>query len=60
MEYPYGKLCICLDPKDLEKVIIRENHKSLIFKEIMHNLTGSTTYSKLDIKKGFWYMHPDQ
>ena len=37
-----GKLRICLDPKDLNKVITRENHKAPTLKEIAHVLTGAT------------------
>ena len=37
-----GKLRICLDPKDLNKAIIRENHKAPTLKEIAHVLTGAT------------------
>ena len=37
-----GKLRICLDPKDLNKAIIHENHKAPTFKEIAHVLTGAT------------------
>ena len=31
---PNGKLRICLDPKDLNKVIIQEHHKAPTLKEI--------------------------
>ena len=34
-----GKLRICLDPKDLNKTIICENHKAPTLKEIAHVLT---------------------
>ena len=36
-----GKLRICLDPKDLNKAIICENHKAPTLKEIAHVLTGA-------------------
>ena len=52
-----GKLRICLDPKDLNKAIICENHKAPTFKEIAHVLTGATKFSKVDGNKAFFGMH---
>ena len=58
--YPYkpdGTLCICLDPKDLNKAIIREYYKAPTLKEISHKLAAATIFSKLDAKDGFWSIH---
>ena len=52
-----GKLRICLDPKDLNKAIIHENHKAPTLEEIAHVLTGATKFSKVDGKKAFFGMH---
>ena len=52
-----GKLRICLDPKDLNKAIIHENHKAPTLKEIAHVLTGATRFSKVDGNKAFFGMH---
>ena len=54
---PNGKLRICLDPKDLNKAIIRENHKAPTLEEIAHVLTGATRFSKVDGNKAFFGMH---
>ena len=54
---PNGKLRICLDPKDLNKAIIRENHKAPTLEEIAHDLTGATKFSKVDGNKAFFGMH---
>ena len=54
---PNSKLRICLDPKDLSKVIIQENHKALTLEEIAHVLTGATKFSKVDGNKAFFGMH---
>ena len=56
---PDGTLCICLDPKDLNKTIIREHYKAPTFEEISHKLAGATIFSKLDAKDGFWSIHLD-
>ena len=52
---PNSKLRICLDPNDLNKAIIRENHKAPTLEEIAHILTGATKFSKVDGNKSFWY-----
>ena len=41
-----AKLRLCLDPKDLNKAIIHDNHKAPTLKEIAHVLTGATKFSK--------------
>ena len=56
---PDGTLCICLDPNDLNKAIIREHYKALTLDEISHKLAGATIFSKLDAKDGFWSVHLD-
>ena len=52
-----GKLRICLDPKDLNKAIICENHKAPTLEEIAHILMGATKFSKVDSNKAFFGMH---
>ena len=52
-----SKLRMCLDPKDLNKAIICENHKALTLEEIAHVLTGATRFSKVDGNKAFFGMH---
>ena len=52
-----GKLRICLDPKDLNKTVIHENHKAPTLEEIAHILMGATKFSKVDGNKAFFGMH---
>ena len=56
---PNGLLHICLDPRDLNKAIIREHYKAPTLDEISHKLSGATVFSKLDAKDGFWSIHLD-
>ena len=51
---PNGDLRICLDPKDLNKAIIREHYKAPTLEEITHKLCGATKFSKVDCYKGFF------
>ena len=57
---PDGSLHICLDPKDLNKAIVREHYKAPTLDEITHRLSGATCFSKLDAKDGFWSIHLDE
>ena len=57
---PDGSLCICLDPKDLNKAILQEHYKASTLDEITHCLSGATCFSKLDAKDGFWSIHLDE
>ena len=52
-----GKIRICLDPKDLNKAIIRECHKCPTLEEIAHRLSGSAVYTKIDAMKAFMQLH---
>ncbi len=52
-----GKLRVCLDPKDLNRAIIRENHKPPTLEEIAHELAGSKVFSKMEGNKAFLAMH---
>ena len=56
---PNGSLCICLDPHNLNKAIIRQHYKAPTSEEISHKLSGATVFSKLDAKDGFWSIHLD-
>ena len=50
----YGKLRICLDPKDVNRYIKRDHHHTPTLEEITHKLSGSTVFSKMDAKHGYW------
>ena len=41
---PHGTICICLDPKELNKTMIREHYKAPTLKEISHKLAGATIF----------------
>ena len=57
LKKPNSKLRICLDPKGLNKAIIRENHKAPTLEEIAHILTGAMRFLKVDRNKAFFRMH---
>ena len=54
---PNGEVRVCLDPSNLNKVIIREHHKPMMVEEIAHELAGVTVYTKADALKAFLQIH---
>lgn len=43
-----GKLQVCLDPRDLNRAILRPHYPMKTLEDIIPNLTGSRYFSKLD------------
>ena len=60
VEKPDGSLQICLDPRDLNKAIKREDYKLAAFDEIASTLSGATRFTKLDANKGYWQLNKVQ
>lgn len=54
MDKKNGKLRICLDPRDLNRAILREHFKLPTQKEIMSQFADAKYFSKLDASSGFW------
>ena len=57
---PDSNLRVCLDPKDLNKVIKRTYHKITTIEEVTHAFAGSKFFSKLDSKSAFWCIRLDE
>jgi hypothetical protein len=57
---PNGRWRICLDPKDLNKAIKRTRSHTPTLEEISHKLGGSTVFSKLDARHGYWSIVLDE
>ena len=54
---PSGEVRPCLDVRDLNKAIIRENHKPQMVEEITHQLVGVVIFTKADTLKAFLQVH---
>ena len=52
-----GEVRPCLDVRDLNKAIIRENHKPQTVEEIAHQLAGAVVFIKADALKAFLQVH---
>ena len=55
-----GRLCICLDPKDLNCAIQRENYQLPTIEDITTCLHGAKVFTIMDVKNGFWYINLDE
>lgn len=51
-----GKLRICLYPTDLNKVLLRRRYLLKTLEEIVAQVRGSTVFTLLYFKKGFWQL----
>lgn len=59
-ERPDGRMRICLDPTDLNRVIKREHYAAAVVQDKAHLLNGSDTFTKLDLKDGYWHVKLDE
>ena len=55
-----GSLRICLDPKDLNKAILREHYPLPTIEDIATRLHGAKVFTILDVSKGFWHVPLDE
>ena len=49
-----GKLRLRLNPKDLNRAIMRCHYKTPTMEELAHKLSDAQHFSKLDAKNGYW------
>ena len=57
---PNGRWRMCLDPKDLNRAVKRSHHHTPTLDEMTHKLKGSTVFSKLDARRGYWSVILDE
>ena len=55
-----GRLRLCLDPKDLNKAILREHYPLPTIEEVATRLCGAKCFSILDVRNGFWHIPLDE
>ena len=49
-----GELCLCLDPRDLNRAIHCNHHKMPTVKEVAHKFANSHYFTKLNAHHGYW------
>ena len=55
-----GKLCLCLDPHDLNEAICHDHHKMPTVEEVSHEFVHSCFFTKLDAHHWYWSIVPNQ
>ena len=60
VEKPNGKLCVCLDPRDLNQAIKRQHYQLPTAKDILSQMAGAKYFSKLDASSGYWQLKFDE
>ena len=56
---PDGDIRVCVDMRRANEAIERERHPIPTMEEVLHDLNGSTVFSKLDLKSGFHQVELD-
>ena len=54
-----GDLRICLDPKELNKALLRERFQIPILDDVLHELGQSKVFTKADLSRGYWHVQLD-
>lgn len=54
-----GRLRICIDPRELNKALIRERYTMPILEESLHELGNSQIFTKVDLSSGYWHVQLD-
>ena len=57
---PDGDIRICVDMRRANEAIERERHPIPTIEEVLHDLNGSTVFSKLDLRWGFHQIELDE
>ena len=55
-----GSIRVCLDPRPLNKCILREHFSLPTREELMSRFVGAKVFSKLDCNSGFWQIMLDE
>ena len=57
---PNSRLQICLDSKDLNKVVKRSHYPLPTIEELLPELNKAKVFSTFDVKNGFWHIELDE
>ena len=55
-----NRIRICLDPQELNKVLIRERYELPTLDDILHELLQAKIFSKFDLSSGYWHVKLDR
>jgi len=55
-----GELRICLDPRELNKALMRERFTLPVLDDVLHELKDSRVFTKADLSQGYWHVVLDR
>lgn len=55
-----GSVRLCLDPQELNKVLIRERYTLPTIEDTLHEMRQSKVFSKADLSSGYWHVKLDE
>ena len=55
-----GSIRVCLDPRQLNKALIRPRHQAPTLDDLNHKFANAKFFSKLDTKAGYWSIKLDE
>ena len=55
-----GSVLLCLDPRDLNKAVLRSHFVTPSFEDITSQLHDARWYTMVDIKSGYWHLNLDK
>ncbi len=55
-----GAIRICIDPRDLNKALLRPRHPMKTIEQVTANMPSAKVFSVLDAKNGFWQVVLDE
>lgn len=59
VQKPNGRFRICLDPKELNKELLRERYPITTLDDVIHEIGNATVFSKADLANGYWHVSLD-
>ena len=57
---PPGDLRICIDPKELNKVLKRERYPIPVIENVLPELSKARVFTKADARNGYWHVVLDE
>ena len=57
---PPGDLRICIDPKELNKVLKRERYPIPVIENVLPELSKARVFTKADARIGYWHVVLDE
>ena len=54
-----GALRVCIDPRELNRALLRERYTLPVLEDVVHNLGKSAVFTKADLSQGYWHIALD-